>query len=567
MMPPSAILMEEFGQPDSPTTKAELQDGKPPKPSNSSTKAEESSEFDQAMPHTTKRGLSSRHAQFIALGGAIGTGLFVSSGKTLATGGPAFLVGSYALLAALVYCILTGLTEISTYLPLPGGTVNYYGRRYVSPSLGFMMGWLYFYSFAIFVPFELTASALVINYWGPNVNNAVWITIMLVLVVFLNLLPVKFYGETEFWFASLKVITIIGLMILSFVLFWGGGPNHQRLGFWYWQNPGAVKTYIIEGDAGRFVAGLATLVSSVLPFTFTPEMVVVTAGEMVNPRRNIPRVARNFFWRLIVFYIGGMIAISVICPSDASALTTGGKGAGSSPWVYGIRNAGIHGLDSVINAVIITAAWSSGNSFLYLASRSLYSMALEGDAPAIFGRCTKSGVPVYAVVASSLFTLLAYMNVNSSAADVFNWLLNLVNTGGFISWVCCSIIYIRFRKACDLQGMPDYRFKNSRSVLQPYASWFTLFMFSLLCLLNGFTVFFPSQWSVADFMSAYIGLPLFVVIYFVHRGFHLTDPWVIPSELVDLQTGLAEMDAEEEAFEKIAQVGWIKRLRNFVSRQ
>lgn len=174
---------------------------------------------------TTKRGLSSRHAQFIALGGGtIGTGLLVSSSGTLVRGGPAFLVGSYVVMSALIYLVLAAVVEISTYLPLPGGTMNSYRSRYVSRSLGFMMGWLYFYSFAIFVPSELTASALVIEYWHPHISNAVWITIMLLLVVGLNLLPVNFYGETEFWFASLKVMTIVWLMVLSFILFWGGGP-------------------------------------------------------------------------------------------------------------------------------------------------------------------------------------------------------------------------------------------------------------------------------------------------------------------------------------------------------
>lgn len=507
--------------------------------------------------NSTQRGLSSRHAQFIALGGAIGTGLFVSSGKTLATGGPAFLVGGYVLMSALVYFVMTAVTEISTYMPLPGATMNYYGTRYVSRSLGFMMGWLYFYSFAIFVPFELTASAMVINYWHPGVNNAVWITIMLLLVVGLNLLPVKFYGESEFWFAGLKVVTIVGLMILSFILFWGGGPSHQRLGFHYWMEPGATKTSILGGDSGRFVAALATLISCVLPFTFAPEMIVVTGGEIQSPRRNLPKISRSFFWRLVIFYIGGTIAISVICPSDASALVGGGTGAASSPWVVGIRNAGIHGLDSLINAVVITAAWSSGNSFLYLASRSLFSMAIEGNAPRIFKRCTKKGVPIYAVTVSSLFSLLAYMNVNSSSADVFDWLMNLVNTGGFISWICCSIIYIRFREACDSQNVP----KSSlfRSPLQPIGSWITMVMFTVLCLLNGFTVFFPSEWSVSGFLSAYIGIPLFVIIYFIHRVMHRQDAWVIPSHDVDLKSGLAELEAEEE--KEVVAEGWMLRFR------
>ncbi|EPE05888.1 proline permease [Ophiostoma piceae UAMH 11346] len=513
----------------------------------------------------TQRGLSSRHVNFIALGGTIGTGLFVGSGKTLAHGGPAFLVGSYIVMSALIYLVLVSVIEMSAYMPLPGAGMNYYGSRYVSRSLGFMMGWLYFYSFAIFVPFELNASALVIGYWNPPVSDAVWITIMLVVVVGLNLLPVRFYGESEFWFASLKIILIIGLLILSFILFWGGGPSHQRLGFHYWNDPGATKTMLVSGDAGRFVAVLSTFISVILPFTFSPEMIVVAAGEAQNARRNLPKIGNRFFWRLVVFYIGSAIAISVICPSDNAALTSGASGAGSSPWVVGIKLAGIKYLDSIINAVIITAAWSSGNSFLYLASRALYSMAIEGNAPAIFRRCSRHGVPIYAVIASALFTLLAYMNTSSSAGNVFNWLLNLVNTGGTISWVCCAIIYIRYDKACRVQGI-ELADRPARSPLQPLGSWITMIMFGLLSLLNGFTVFFPSQWDVADFLSAYIGLPLFAVIYLVHRFIYRNDPWAIPADQIDLTTGLDQVEAEEtgDGDEESSTRKWIGRLRERV---
>lgn len=386
----------------------------------------------------TQRGLKSRHAQMIALGGeqtysalvlihtdiqagTIGTGLFVGSGQTLARGGPAFILGSYCFMALLVWCIVTAITEIAAYLPVRGSSMNLFATRYVSKSLGFALGWLYWYSLGILVPYEITAAGLVIDYWGNDINIAVWISIMMIVIVALNALPIRFYGETEFWFASLKVLMMMGLLLLSFILFWGGGPNHDRLGFRYWKDPGAANTYLAEGNTGRFLALLSTWVLSAFPFTFAPELLVVTAGEMESPRRNLPIAARRYFWRLAFFYIGCVLAISVVCPSDDARLTDGGAGAGSSAFVVGIKNAGIPVLDSVINAGIILSAWSSGNSFLYLSGRSLYSLALSGNAPAWFKACTKQGVPYRAVAISALFAPLAYLNCGSSGSVVFNW--------------------------------------------------------------------------------------------------------------------------------------------------
>jgi yeast amino acid transporter len=225
-------------------------------------------------------------------------------------------------------------------------------------------------------------------------------------------------ANTSLRFASTKVIMMTGLLILSVVLFFGGGPNHDRLGFRYWKHPGAANTYLEKGNTGRFLALLSTWVLSAFPFTFAPELMIVTAGEMKSPRHNLPIAARRYIYRLFFFYIGSVIAIGVTCPSNDPALTTGGAGAGASAFVVGIKNAGISVLDSIINAGIIISAWSSGNSFLYLSSRSLYSLALSGNAPGFFKSCSKRGVPYRAVAASSLFCALAYLNCANSGAIV-----------------------------------------------------------------------------------------------------------------------------------------------------
>lgn len=263
---------------------------------------------------------------------------------------------------------------------------------------------------------------------------------------------------------------------------------------------------------------------------------------MQSPRRNLPTAARRYIYRLLFFYVGSVLAIGIICPSDDPIITSGGSGAGSSPFVAGIKNAGIPVLDSIINAGIIISAWSSGNSFLFLSSRSLYALALSGNAPSIFKACTKSGVPYWAVTASSLFCVLAYLNVGSESAVVFNWFVNLTNTSGFISWICCGIIFLRFRKACETQNITDLPY---RSPVNKWGAWCVIISFTILCLVNGFDVFWPEKWDVSSFFTAYVGIPMFFLFYGGHRIWAWSDSWAYDPAEVDLKTGMDQVLAEE----------------------
>ncbi|KAE8366725.1 amino acid permease/ SLC12A domain-containing protein [Aspergillus caelatus] len=505
-------------------------------------------QFQYAERAGTKRNIKSRHAQMMAIGGAIGTGFFVGAGQALAIGGPGFLLLAYGLMSLLVYGVFTAVIEMSTYLPIPGSSIAYYCSRYVSSSLGFALGWLYFYSFGIIVAYEITAASLVINYWPNNVHIAVWVTVLLAVIVGLNLCPVGVYAEAEFWFAGIKVIMIIGMIILSLVIMLGGAPTHDRLGFRYWNDPGATNAYIVTGSGGRFTSFLYVWVWSGFSFFFGPELMVFTGGEMRNPRKNLPKASRRYFGRLVVFYILGTLSMGVTCPSNAEGLTSNTGDANASPWVIAIRNAGITALPSIINACILTSAWSAGNAYLYMSSRALYSLAVAGNAPKIFTRCNSYGLPIYAVLGSSCFTLLAYLNAGSQAGEVFNWFVSLTNTSGYTSWLTCCIIFLRFRKACDAQGivMPY------RSHIQPVAAWVCLFVFTVLLLCNGFTVFFPGRFSASGFLTAYLGIPLFLAIYFGHK---LTvgrkDPWVYNPEDVDLRSGIDEVNAEAETWARM----------------
>ncbi|KAF3806847.1 Proline-specific permease [Colletotrichum gloeosporioides] len=399
----------------------------------------------------THRGFKPRHSQMIAIGGAIGTSLFLRTGQVLRVGSPGFLLVSYGILSILVYGIVTGIAEVATYLPVPGGTISYYGNKYVSRSLGFPMGYLYWYSLGILVPYELVASTLLIDFWNSPVNPAIWITVILIIIMTLNFLPVRFFGEAEFWSAGMKILLILGLVFLSIVLFFGGGPNHDRLGFRYWKTPGPVNTYLEGGDIGRFVALLQSFVLTSFAFILAPEQLIVTAGEMQLPRQNLPRAARRYFWRLIILFMPTVIGIRVVCPSNDPRLSA--SGTASSPFVIAIRNAGTPVLDSIVNALILLSACTAGNAFLYSASRNLYSLGIAGNAPAIFKRCNNYGLPYFAVAASASFSPLAYLSLSSTSLIVFNWLINITNSAGFISWICCGAIYFRYQKAIEFHGV------------------------------------------------------------------------------------------------------------------
>ncbi|KAI4211633.1 MAG: hypothetical protein LQ351_005536 [Letrouitia transgressa] len=420
----------------------------------------------------TTRGLKSRHIQLIAIGGCIGTGLFVGTGATLSTVGPAPLF----------------------MLPV-----------------------------------------------------AVWITIVLLVIVGLNIFVVSWYGESEFWFASIKIIAILGLIILGVVLFFGGGPTHDRLGFRYWQRPGAFIPYAAPGDTGKFLAFWTSLVRSGFAFVLSPELIVIAAGETEAPRRNIPKASSRFIYRLIVFYVLGSLVISVIVSSDDSlllqAVNSGQKDAGASPFVVGIKRAGIKALDHIINAVILTSAWSAGNSFCYAGSRSLYSLALTGQAPKIFRTCNKQGVPYLAVAVTALLACLVYLSVSSGSATVFTWFVNITTISGYVAWIVVLITYLRFRSGLEYNGI--YGQRPYKSPGQPYTTYAALSFFIVLTLTNGFQVFFPGKFTASSFLAAYITLPIFIVLYVSHKIWFRT-PIFYPASRIDVWAGKDEADRLEE---------------------
>ncbi|GAW13560.1 hypothetical protein ANO14919_029470 [Xylariales sp. No.14919] len=519
--------------------KASLEAGAEPKTMDRSI-SNSVGEIRLGQTHQLERGLKSRHIQFLALGGAIGTGLFIGSGQILATVGPAPLFMAYLAMMVVVWVVMNVLAEMTTYLPMKGISIPYFVGRFVEPSLAFATGWNYWYAYAILLAAECTAGAIILQYWTHSVHVAVWIAIQLVVVLFLNIVAVSWFGEAEFWFASVKLITIIGLIILGIVLFFGGGPNHDPLYFKNWQSPpGAFVPYIGQGSWGRFLAFWTAFARAGFSFITSPELIALSAGETVAPRRNIPKAARRFVWRLAVFYGLGSLIIGILVPNDDDQLLGGESNASASPFVIGIQKAGIPVLNHIINAAILTSAWSAGNAFCFSGSRVLYSMALNGQAPKWFAITSKRGVPYVSVLFTVAIGALSFLNVSNTGAAAFGWFSNISTISGYIAWIVVMITYIRFHKAMKFHNMLDAL--PFRTPLQPYATYFMLFLITVLTLTNGFQVFVPSNWSATNFLASYITIPIFLALYLGHKIWFRT-PLAIKVEDVDVITGKKEMD-------------------------
>lgn len=247
----------------------------------------------------------------------------------------------------------------------------------------------------------------------------------------MNLFAVKWYGETEFWLALGKVLLIIGLIIYTFIAMLGGNPLGDRFGFRYWNNPGSFTELYYDGSLGRFLGFLQCLIQA--SFTIAgPDYVSMASGEAENPRKVMPKAFKAVFYRLTTFFMLGSLCVGILVPYDDeelnAAFTNGEPGAAASPYVVSMNRLRIKVLPHIVNAMVLGSAFSAGNSYVYCASRSMYGMALEGKAPAIFRRCTRNGVPIYCVGLVLLISLLSFLQVSNDAAVVLNWFVSLVGS-------------------------------------------------------------------------------------------------------------------------------------------
>lgn len=447
-----------------------------------------------------KRTLKTRHLTMIAMGGAIGTGIFLAMGDSINTAGVGGAFVAYAIIGIMVYFICTSLGEMATFMP-ESGSFGVYATKFVDPAFGFAIGWNYWYSWAITIAAELVAGALVMKYWFPSVPGIIWSILFLVIIVGLNLVSAKSYGEAEFWFSTVKVATVIIFLAVGVLMIVGilKGNNGQGISnFFRNGNPfrgGAISIFSIFLIAGYSFQGT--------------ELVGLAAGESENPAHDVPKAVKTIFWRILLFYLGTILVIGALIP-----FVSGSASVDTSAFTIIFQKIGLAGAAAVMNAVILTAVLSAGNSGMYASSRMLRSMAEDGMAPKLFAKVNKRGVPVNAVILTTLVSSVCFLTGFFAENTVYMWLVAAAGLSGFIAWLGIAVCHYRFRKA--------YIFKyKTLDGLKYKAKWYPfgpIFAF-ILCFIvvvgQGYSYLSPLD--LGGLISSYIAIPIFVVLYLYYK--------------------------------------------------
>lgn len=445
------------------------------------------------------RRLSARQVQMIAIGGTIGTGLFLGTGTSIAKGGPASTLIAYAICGGIVFVTMLCLGEMAAFVPVAGSFCTYAGR-FVDDALGFALTWNYWFNDAVSTASDIIALQLLLQFWTDNFPGWAISLIFLIVVIALNVLSVRVYGEIEYWLSLLKVITIVIFIILGIAVNCGGNTDHEYIGGKYWHT----------GDA-PFVGGIGGFASVFVTASFAyggTESIAITAGETKNPAKNMPKVVRNVFWRIILFYLLSILIVGLNVPYTYPGLSEGDTK--TSPFTIVFQQAGSSVAGSFINAVIMTSVISAANHALFAGSRLLYTLAVDGYAPGFFGHLNRFHVPWVAVLATSVISGLCFGASYIGAGKLWSWLQNIVGVSNQLSWICIGIASLRFRSAIRAQGLEHLLpFKNWT---YPFGPIIAICLNIVLVLVQGWECFSP-HFKRVDFVSYYIEIPIMIVMF------------------------------------------------------
>lgn len=407
----------------------------------------------------------------------------------------------------------------------------------------------------VVLPLEIVSATITIEFWNNGaINNDAFVAIFLFLIIGINLFGVKGYGEAEFVFSIIKVIAVVGFIILGIILNCGGGPQGGYIGGKYWYNPGAFNN--------GFKGLCSVFVTAAFAFSGT-ELIGLAAAETANPRKSLPTAVKQVFWRISLFYIVALTVVGLLVPYTDQRLLNDSSSvnAKASPFVIAITNAGINGLPSVFNAVIMIAVLSVGNSSIYGSSRTLAALAEQSQAPKVLGYIDRQGRPIVSIALASVVGFLAFFAGTNVSITAFAWMLALSGLSSIFTWGSICLAHIRFRKAWKQQGhtLDELAFRAQPGV---YGSWIG-FLLNVIVLIAQFWVgVWPIGWramsasTIAEtFFQAYLAAPIVILSYVGYKFWYNTP--IIRSHNMDLHTGIRELNvAELIAEEKARRAAW-----------
>lgn len=478
----------------------------------------------QQTQHTeVKRSLKTRHLSMIALGGSIGTGLFVASGSAIAKAGPGGALVAYLLIGTMVYFLMTSLGEMATYIPV-SGSFSTYATRFVDPALGFALGWNYWFNWAITIAVDISTTAIVLQFWWPKVPGWIFSTIVLALIFIINAISVKSFGDTEYWLSIVKVVTVLIFLAVGVLTIFGilggsiGGLDKVEHNFTFGKAP--------------FVGGIPMILNVfvVAGFSFQgTELIGITAGESETPETSIPKAIKQVFWRILLFYIFAIFIIAAIIPyTSPDLLGSSATDIAISPFTLLFKRVGLASAAAVMNAVILTSVISSANSGMYASTRMLWAMGQEGFAPKKMSATNNHGVPMIALITTTIIGALTFLS-SIFGPHIYMYLVAASGLTGFIAWLGIAICHLRFRRAFIKQG-------HQLSELRYHAKWFpfgpiyALILCAIVIIGQDIPSLIKMDWQAI--LITYMSVPLVVGLFIYYKVKHHTH--LIPLDKVDL---------------------------------
>ncbi|MCP8968602.1 amino acid permease [Ectobacillus ponti] len=442
-----------------------------------------------------RRELKSRHIFMIALGGVIGTGLFMSSGYTINQAGPGGAILAYMVGGLVMYLTMLCLGELAVAMPHVG-SYQTYATKFISPGTGYVVGWMSWLNWSVTVGLELITVSILMKRWFPDVPSWIWCVIFAVVLFGINALSTRSFAEVEFWFSSIKLITILAFILL------GGAAMFGFLDMKGGETAPFLSNFTDHG--GLFPNGIAAILVTMIGVNFSfqgTELVGVAAGESSNPEKTIPRAINNTAWRILIFFILSMFVLAGLFPWQKAGLV-------ESPFVVVFDKIGIPYAADIVNFVIITAVLSVANSGLYATSRMLWSMSQQGMIGPKFGKLSKRGVPMNALVASMLVGCLSLLCGIYAEDTVYLWLLSIAGFGAVFIWASIALSNLLARRAFVRGGgrVADLKY---RTPLYPFVPLLGLTM-NVLIMVS--LIFIPDQR-----MAIYCGVPFLIACTLYYR--------------------------------------------------